>query len=79
MRLDAEEVVDELDVGLAVRRELFEGLALGDVRLPARQRDILDVDLGKAVEVGWRSVARRAATKQSDLPGNPSISTPSIR
>ncbi|KAI3478079.1 hypothetical protein L1887_60010 [Cichorium endivia] len=49
--LDAEELLEELDVGAAVLRQLLPRLGLGDVLLPAGQRLVLHLHLGQHLEV----------------------------
>jgi hypothetical protein len=49
---DAEEVLDELTVRLALGREVGPSFAVCDVRLPAGEGLVDDLDLGEAVEIG---------------------------
>lgn len=52
---NVEELLDELDVLSARLWQLLKGGGRGNVALPARQRRVLDLDLGQHLEIGWEA------------------------
>ena len=50
--LDAEVLFNKLDILLAVDGQLLKRRALGDIRLPAWEGRVLDLDLGQQVQIG---------------------------
>ena len=51
--LDAQEVLNELDIGLTIRRKSGKGRTCRNVGLPTWEAFVDHLDLSKTIQVGW--------------------------
>lgn len=81
--LDAQKVFDELDVFLAVFRQVLELSAAGNVRFPSGQRLVDNLDLFEDAQIRCWNVLKVSTSLDYPLhyglPGKPSSSLPSSK